>query len=77
MCYTDQYARKDSNDNQKAQGKLHHSENVPPPVPPVASISPQDASELIGIWSAMNEHQQAELLRVARAMCDHRAALDG
>jgi integrase len=33
-----------------------------------ASVTPQGVSELVAIWSALDAHQQAELLRVARAL---------
>ena len=71
-----EYPRQDSNDTQKNQGNPHSSKNVPLPVPPLSSSVPQSASELLAIWPALNAHQQAELLRVARAMLDHPAAVD-
>ena len=71
-----EYPRQDSNRSKKAQGKRHVSKIVPPPVPPLASSVPPGASELVAIWSALDAHQQAELLRVARSMLDHPAALD-
>ncbi len=76
MCYSTEYPRQDSNRSKKPQGKRHVSKIVPPPVPPLASSMPPGASELLAIWSALDAHQQAELLRVARAMADHPAALD-
>jgi hypothetical protein len=32
--------------------------------------------ELVELWPTLTDAQQAELLRVARAMADHPAALD-
>ena len=71
-----EYPRQDSNRSKKPQGKRHVSKIVPPPVPPLASSVPPGASELVAIWSALDAHQQAELMRVARSMLDHPAAVD-
>ena len=71
-----EYPRQDSNRSKKAQGKRHVSKIVPPPVPPVASRVPPGASELLAIWSALDAHQQAELLRVARALTDQGTAFE-
>jgi hypothetical protein len=74
--YATEYPRQDSNRSKKAQGKRHVSKIVPPPVPPPGSITPQGVSELVAIWSALDAHQQAELLRVARALIDQGAELE-
>ena len=74
--HNSQESRQDSNRCKRAQGKRHVSKIVPPPVPPLASSVPPGASELVAIWSALDAHQQAELLRVARSMVDHSDALD-
>ena len=71
-----EYPRQDSNRSKKAQGKRHVSKIVPPPVPPLASSVPPGASELLAIWSALDAHQQAELLRVARALTDQGTAFE-
>jgi hypothetical protein len=72
--YATEYPRQDSNRSKKAQGKQHVSKIVPPPVPPLSSSMPL---ELVELWPTLTDAQQAELLRVARAMADHPVALDG
>jgi hypothetical protein len=67
MYYSTEYPRQDSNRSKKAQGKQYVSKIVPPPVPPLASSMPL---ELVELWPTLTDAQQAELLRVARAMRD-------
>jgi hypothetical protein len=40
------------------------------------SSSPAIPLELVELWSALDAHQQAELLRVARAMADQGTAFE-
>ena len=54
-----EYHAQDSNRSKKPQGKRHVSKNFPP-----------SASELLAIWSALDAHPQAELLRVVESRCD-------
>lgn len=56
-----------------SQGNRRGSGVCPPKRPPSSSIIPLELAQL---WPTLTDAQQAELLRVARAMADHPAALD-
>jgi hypothetical protein len=59
--------------SQETQGNRGFFGICPPPVTPSLSTMPL---ELVELWPTLTDSQQAELLRVARAMADHSAALD-
>jgi hypothetical protein len=52
-------------------GNHNHSNSVPPPVPPSGSIIGKsvdaDTSELLSIWSALDDSARRDLLSVARS----------
>ena len=56
-----------------SQGNRGGSGICPPKRPPSLSTMPL---ELVELWPTLTDAQRAELLRVARAMADHPAALE-
>ncbi|MFM2011222.1 MAG: hypothetical protein RLZZ396_6 [Planctomycetota bacterium] len=67
-----EYTHLDSNNPDKSQGKPHPPGIVPPPVPPFAPESAQQADpelgELLELWPTLSPSKRSRLLAIGRAM---------